>query len=60
MYAYMHAGLYVFPRSSRAEIANKYKANAKCHVVSKPEFNVLSNGALAFAVSLILCTGKWI
>ncbi len=23
-------------------------------------FNVLSNGALVFAVSLILCLGKWI
>ncbi len=23
-------------------------------------FRVLSNGALVFAVSLILCTGKWI
>jgi hypothetical protein len=30
------------------------------HVVSRPEFHVLSNGALAFAVRLILCTGKWI
>jgi hypothetical protein len=29
------------------------------HVVSRPEFHVLSNGALASAVSLILCTGKW-
>jgi hypothetical protein len=27
--------------------------------VSRPEFNVLSNGALVFAVSLILCAGKW-
>ncbi len=30
------------------------------HVVSRPELPVLSNGALSFAVSLILCTGKWI
>ncbi len=30
------------------------------HVVSRPEFHVLSNGALVFPVSLILCTGKWI
>jgi hypothetical protein len=30
------------------------------HVVSKPEFHALSNGALVTAVSLILCTGKWI
>jgi hypothetical protein len=30
------------------------------HVVSKPEFHVLSNDALVTAVSLILCTGKWI
>jgi hypothetical protein len=29
------------------------------NVVSRP-FHVLSNGALVFAVSLILCTGKWI
>jgi hypothetical protein len=29
------------------------------HVVSRPKFPVLSNGALPFAVSLILCTGKW-
>ncbi len=29
------------------------------HVVSRPEFHVLSNGALVTAVSLILCTGKW-
>jgi hypothetical protein len=30
------------------------------HAVSSPKFHVLSNGALAFGVSLILCTGKWI
>jgi hypothetical protein len=30
------------------------------HVVSTPKFDVHSNGALVFAVSLILCTGKWI
>jgi hypothetical protein len=30
------------------------------HVVSKPKFNALSNGALVTAVSLILCTEKWI
>jgi hypothetical protein len=30
------------------------------HVVSRPTFYVLSNGALVFHVSLILCTGKWI
>ncbi len=29
------------------------------HVVSRPEFHVLFNGALGFAVSLILCIGKW-
>jgi hypothetical protein len=29
------------------------------HVVSRPGFLVLSNGAFVFAVSLILCTGKW-
>ncbi len=29
------------------------------HVVSRPEFHALSNGALVFHVSLILCTGKW-
>ncbi len=29
------------------------------HVVSKPVFHVLPNGALVFAVILILCTGKW-
>ncbi len=28
----------------------------KVHVASRPEFNALSNGALAFAVNLILCT----
>ncbi len=30
------------------------------HVLSRPVFNVISNGALVFAVSLILWTGKWI
>jgi hypothetical protein len=31
------------------------------NLVSSSEFHVLSNGALVFAVSLILCsTGKWI
>jgi hypothetical protein len=30
------------------------------NVVSKPKLRVLSNGAFVFAVSLILCTGKWI
>jgi hypothetical protein len=30
------------------------------HVVSKPKFHDLSNGALVVAVSLILCAGKWI
>jgi hypothetical protein len=30
------------------------------HVVSRAKFNALSNGALGFAVSLILYTGKWI
>jgi hypothetical protein len=30
------------------------------HIVSRPEFLVLSNGALVFDVShMILCTGKW-
>jgi hypothetical protein len=29
-------------------------------VVSRPKFYVLSNGALVFGVSLVLCTGKWI
>jgi hypothetical protein len=29
------------------------------HVVSRPKFHVLSNGAFVFGVSLILCTGKW-
>jgi hypothetical protein len=29
------------------------------HVVSIPEFHALSNGALVFGVSHILCTGKW-
>jgi hypothetical protein len=29
------------------------------HVVSRPKFHVLSNGALVFGVSLILCDGKW-
>ncbi len=28
-------------------------------VVSRPVFHALSNGALVFAVSRILCTGKW-
>jgi hypothetical protein len=28
------------------------------HIASRPEFHVLSNGALASAVSRILCTGK--
>ncbi len=26
----------------------------------RPQFHVLSNGALVFAVSLILCTKKWV
>jgi hypothetical protein len=30
------------------------------HVVPRPEFHALSNGALVFADSRILCTGKWI
>jgi hypothetical protein len=30
------------------------------NVVFKPGFPAFSNGALVFAVSLILCTGKWI
>jgi hypothetical protein len=30
------------------------------HVDPRPDFHVISNGALAFAVSQILCTGKWI
>jgi hypothetical protein len=30
------------------------------NVVSKPEFHVLSNGALLFDVSLISYTGNWI
>jgi hypothetical protein len=30
------------------------------HVVSSPLFDVLCDGALVFALSLILCTGKWI
>jgi hypothetical protein len=30
------------------------------HVVSRPEFPVLSNGALVFAGSLTLSTEKWI
>jgi hypothetical protein len=29
------------------------------HVVSRPKFSALSNGALGFALSLRLCTGKW-
>jgi hypothetical protein len=28
------------------------------HVVSKPKFHALSNGALVLVVNLILCTGK--
>jgi hypothetical protein len=28
-------------------------------IVSRPVFHVLSNGALGFGVSPILCTGKW-
>jgi hypothetical protein len=30
------------------------------HVVSRPEFHALSNGALVFALISILCTGKGI
>jgi hypothetical protein len=30
------------------------------NAVSKRKFHVLSSGAPALAVSLILCTGKWI
>jgi hypothetical protein len=29
------------------------------HVASRPKFHVLSNGAIDFAVSPILCTGNW-
>jgi hypothetical protein len=30
------------------------------HCVSRPLFSALSNGALVFAVNLIICTGKCI
>ncbi len=30
------------------------------NVVYEPKFPVLSNGALVFGVSIILCAGKWI
>jgi hypothetical protein len=43
---------------SRNHIQLKTKCNV--NVVSSPKFHVLSNGALVFALSLILCTGKWI
>jgi hypothetical protein len=29
-------------------------------IVSRPKFHALSNGDIVCAVSLILCTGKWI
>jgi hypothetical protein len=32
----------------------------QCIAAFRPKFHVLSNGALVFGVSLILCTGKWI
>jgi hypothetical protein len=32
---------------------------SKCNVVPRPEFHDLSNGAIFFAMRLILCTGKW-
>jgi hypothetical protein len=56
----MHTGLDVFPCSSKAEIEYIYKLNAKCECFSTLKYYVLSNGALDFAVSLILCTPKYI
>jgi hypothetical protein len=52
-HAYMRSGSLVFPCSSRAGIAYKYKQMKNVHVVSRPEFHALSNAALVFAVSLI-------
>jgi hypothetical protein len=47
----------LFKRKNRKQIAAK--GNAKCPSFPKPKCYVLSNGALVFDVSLILCTGKW-
>jgi hypothetical protein len=60
-YICMYTGLYVFPCSSKAEIEcrNKYETQ-NVHVVCRPKFHDISNGGSVFAVSLILCTGKWI
>jgi hypothetical protein len=38
-------------------LSNKTMQNV--HVVSSPKCHALSNGPLVFAVSEILCTGKW-
>jgi hypothetical protein len=52
--------MYVFPCSSRAEIIYKQiKINANVVVAPRPVFHALSNGALVFGISHILCTGKW-
>jgi hypothetical protein len=55
----MRTSLYAFPYSSRAGIVHNLKLNARyVNVTSSSEFDVISNGALGMAVSLILCTGK--
>ncbi len=57
IYAYRLIRVYVFScLQEQKSHANKNFYNF--HAVSSPGFRVLSNGALAFAVSLILCTGK--
>jgi hypothetical protein len=35
------------------------KKMQNAHVVSRPKCHALSNGALIFAASSVLCTGKW-
>jgi hypothetical protein len=52
----MHSNPILFKSRKCLEI----KLNANVRVVSRPKFHVLSNGALVFAVSQILCTGKLI
>jgi hypothetical protein len=56
MPACIPARMYSHALQKQESHTNK-KLNAKLHVASRPEFHVLSNGALDFAVSMKLCTG---
>jgi hypothetical protein len=49
----------IFKYRNQIQIKSKDKCKS-FHGVSAPKFRALSTGALLFAISLILCTGKWI